>query len=130
VERVQFVVVGLGVNLNAAADDFPPDVAEVATSLMLARGTTVPRALFTAALFTRLEQWLDTWTDEGFGPVRLAWKKLSTILGQEVLVRSEQKELRGVAEDIDESGALILRVDGKLERILAGDVEQVRARKG
>lgn len=130
VERVQFVVVGLGVNLNATADDFPPDVAEVATSLKLARGTTVPRALFTAALFTRLEQWLDTWTEEGFGPVRLAWKKLSTILGQEVLVRSEQKELRGVAEDIDESGALILRVDGKLERILAGDVEQVRARKG
>ena len=33
-------------------------------------------------------------------------------------------------EDIDESGALILRVDGKLERVLAGDVEQVRARKG
>lgn len=129
VERVQFVIVGVGVNLNAAREDFPPEVAEVATSLEQERGTPVPRALFTAALFTRLEQWLDTWTEEGFGPVRLAWKKLSTILGQEVLVRSEQKELRGVAEDLDETGALILRVGGSTERVLAGDVEQVRARK-
>ena len=129
VERVQFVVVGLGVNLNASSDDFPPEVAEVATSLKVARGSAVPRALFTAALLTRLEQWLDTWAEQGFGPVRQAWKKLSTILGQDVLVRSEQKELRGVAEDIDETGALILRVDGKVERVLAGDVEQLRARK-
>ncbi|MEW5737505.1 MAG: biotin--[acetyl-CoA-carboxylase] ligase [Myxococcota bacterium] len=129
VERVQFVIVGIGVNLNASAEDFPPEVAEVATSLMLARGSTVPRALFTAALFTRLESWLDTWTEQGFGPVREAWRKLATILGQEVLVRSEQRELRGVAEDIDETGALILRVGGGVERVLAGDVEQVRARK-
>jgi BirA family biotin operon repressor/biotin-[acetyl-CoA-carboxylase] ligase len=129
VERVQFVVVGLGVNLNASADDFPPEVAEVATSLKLARGSTVPRALFTAALFTRLEHWLDRWTGEGFGPVRDAWRRLSSILGKEVLVRSEQKELRGVAEDIDESGALLLRIGDVVERVLAGDVEQVRARK-
>lgn len=129
VERVQFVVVGLGVNLNASAADFPPDVAEVATSLAVARGSAVPRALFTAALLTRLEHWLDTWTEQGFAPVRTAWKGYSTILGQEVLVRSEQKELRGVAEDLDDSGALILRVGDGTERVLAGDVEQVRARK-
>lgn len=130
VERVQFVVVGLGVNLNATADDFPAELADVATSLKLARGTEVPRALFTAALLTRLEQWLDTWAEQGFAPVRAAWKKLSTILGHEVLVRSEQKELRGIAEDIDEGGALLLRVGDTVERVLAGDVEQVRARKG
>lgn len=129
VERVQFVVVGIGVNLNATAEDFPPEVAGLATSLKLARGAVVPRALFTAALLTRLEQWLDTWNEQGFGPVRDAWKKLSSILGHEVLVRSEQKELRGVAEDIDDGGALLLRVGDSLERVLAGDVEQVRARK-
>ncbi|MEW6431015.1 MAG: biotin--[acetyl-CoA-carboxylase] ligase [Myxococcota bacterium] len=128
-ERVHFVVVGLGVNLNATADDFPPELAEVATSLKLARGTEVPRALFTAALLTRLEQWFDTWAEEGFAPVRAAWKKLSTILGREVLVRGEQNELRGIAEDIDDGGALLLRVGGTVERVLAGDVEQVRARK-
>lgn len=128
-ERVHFIVLGIGVNLNAEASDFPPDVRELATSVALARKQQVPRALFTAALLTKLEQWLDTWQEQGFAPVRERWKALSSILGKEVLVRSDAKELRGVAEDIDESGALLLRVDGRIERVLAGDVEQVRPRK-
>jgi BirA family biotin operon repressor/biotin-[acetyl-CoA-carboxylase] ligase len=129
VDRVHFIVLGIGVNLNVGQGDFPPDVAELATSLMAARGQSVPRALFTAALLTSLEAWLDRWADQGFGPIRSAWRKLSSTLGQEVLVKSDANELRGVAEDIDESGALLLRVGNKLERVFAGDVEQLRTRK-
>ncbi len=129
VERVHFVVLGIGVNLNAELSDFPPEVAELATSVNLTRHNPVHRALFTAALLAKLEQWLDTWTDDGFEPVREAWKTLASTLGQEVLVRADQRELRGIAEDIDPSGALLLRVGDKLERVLSGDVEQVRSRK-
>jgi BirA family transcriptional regulator, biotin operon repressor / biotin---[acetyl-CoA-carboxylase] ligase len=128
-ERVHFLVLGIGVNLNSEADDFPDDVRALATSVLEVKQQKVPRALFTSALLSRLEDWLETWQTEGFGPVREAWKRRSTLLGQDVLVRSEVKELRGVAEDIDESGALLVRVDGRLERVLAGDVEQVRSRK-
>ncbi len=128
-ERVQFIVLGIGVNLNSQLKDLPAEVAEIATSLRLARGQPVPRALFTAALFTKLEQWFDRWADDGFEPVRLAWKRLSSTIGQEVMVRGEKQELRGIAEDIDANGALMLRVGDRLERVLAGDVEQVRPRK-
>lgn len=126
-EQVHFVVLGVGVNLNVRREELPPELAEIATSLCEARGEKVPRALFAAALWTRLEEWLDLHAEEGFEPVRARWKALSCTLGQEVLVRSERRELRGVAEDIDASGALLLRTaDGAVERILAGDVEQVR----
>lgn len=129
VERVHFVILGIGVNLNAELTDFPPEVAQLATSVNLTRRSPVHRALFTAALLAKLEQWLDTWTDDGFEPVRAAWKTLASTLGQEVLVRADQRELRGIAEDIDPSGALLLRVGDTLERVLSGDVEQVRSRK-
>lgn len=130
VERVHFIVLGIGVNLNVDPATFPAEIAEIATSLMAARGQRVPRALFTAALWTKLENWLDRWLDEGFGPVREAWKGLCSTLGQDVLVRSEAKELRGVAEDLDESGALLVRqADGRVERVLAGDVEELRVKK-
>lgn len=128
-ERVHFVVVGIGVNLNCVPADFPDDVRTLATSVLERRGQPVPRALFTAALLTKLETWLDRWTDEGFEPVRAAWKALAPLLGTEVLVKADAKELRGVAEDLDPSGALLVRVDGRLERILAGDVEQLRAKR-
>lgn len=129
-ERVHFVVLGMGVNLNAAPADFPPEVAELATSLAAVRGVPVPRALFAAALLTRLEQWLEVHAQEGFSPVRAAWKGRSSTLGHEVLVRTERTELRGLAEDVDESGALLVRdAQGTVHQVLAGDVEQLRARQ-
>jgi BirA family biotin operon repressor/biotin-[acetyl-CoA-carboxylase] ligase len=126
VERVHFVVLGVGVNLNTAASDFPPEVAEIATSVALHRPSAVHRGLFVAALLSHLESWFEVWTEQGFEPVRHAWKMHSSTLGQEVMVRSENKELKGVAEDMDASGALLLRVGDRIERVLTGDVEQLR----
>ncbi len=129
-DRVHFVVLGVGVNLNVTAADLPAELATTATSLLQERGEPVPRALFTAALWSRLEEWIDRHAEEGFAPVRTAWKALSSTVGAEVLVRTERRELRGIAEDIDESGALLVRTsEGQLERILAGDVEQLRPKK-
>ena len=128
-ERVHFVVLGVGVNLNARPEHFPPELAQTATSLAAALGRTVNRALFTTALWSRLEEWLDLHHEVGFEPVRQRWVELSGTLGQQVRVRTERSELRGVAEDIDTDGALLVRTeDGRLERVLAGDVEQVRPR--
>lgn len=128
-EQIHFVILGVGVNLNARLADFPPEVAEIATSLAEARSQRVPRALFTAALLTRLEQWLEVHKSEGFEPIRAAWKKHSATLGQEVLVKTERREFTGVAEDIDPSGALLVRTkDGTVEKVVAGDVEQLRTR--
>jgi BirA family biotin operon repressor/biotin-[acetyl-CoA-carboxylase] ligase len=129
-DSVHFVVVGVGVNLNAHADDFAPEVAKLATSLWEARGERVPRALFTAALWTRLESWLDRHADQGFEPVRRHWRDLNCTLGEDVLVKTERRELRGVAEDIDETGALLVRTSDGVERVVAGDVEQLRPKLG
>ena len=126
-ERVHFVVLGVGVNLNARSEHFPEELRSTATSLALVRGQRVPRALFAAALWNRLEEWLDLHLETGFGAVRQRWKELSSTLGQDVLVRTDRQEFQGLAEDIDTSGALLVRTeDGSVERVLAGDVERLR----
>ncbi|HZW88094.1 MAG TPA: biotin--[acetyl-CoA-carboxylase] ligase, partial [Myxococcaceae bacterium] len=99
-----------------------------ATSVARVLGRRVNRAAFVSRLLGTLEQWLDTHEQLGFQPVRERWRALSSTLGQEVLVKAERRELRGVAEDIDTDGALLLRTEDGLERVLAGDVEQVRSR--
>jgi len=126
VERVQWLVVGIGVNVNAAADDFPDELRELATSLLIERGDPVPRALFAAALLTALEEWLDRHAAEGFAPVRAAWREMSDTLGREVRVRVGSADLVGLAEDVDETGALLVRTASGLERVVAGDVEMLR----
>ncbi|WNG16478.1 biotin--[acetyl-CoA-carboxylase] ligase [Cystobacter fuscus] len=128
-DQVNFVVLGVGVNLNSGPEDFPPELAETATSLSRVLGRRVNRALFTSSLWGRLEEWMDLHHEVGFEPVRQRWVELSSTLGQEVRVRTDRAELRGVAEDIDAAGVLLVRTpEGRLERVLAGDVEQVRPR--
>ena len=77
---------------------------------------------------TGLEGWLDRHAEEGFGTIRDAWRERSVTLGREVVVRTEGREIAGVAEDIDAQGALLVRGRAGVERILAGDVTLLRPR--
>jgi BirA family biotin operon repressor/biotin-[acetyl-CoA-carboxylase] ligase len=64
------------------------------------------------------------WLGQGFGPVRKAWLERAYGLGQACTARlSEGPGLVGVAEGLDDDGALLLRLDsGEVRRITAGDV--------
>ncbi|MCX5732053.1 MAG: biotin--[acetyl-CoA-carboxylase] ligase, partial [Deltaproteobacteria bacterium] len=79
-----------------------------------------------AALLSTLEQWLDLHAADGFGPIREARRKRSCTLGREVRVDADGGEIAGVAEDIDEAGALLVRTGSGLLRCVAGDVRLVR----
>jgi len=127
-DRVHWVVVGAGVNVNASREDFPEELREEATSVLIERGQPAPRALLAAACFTALEDWLDRHAEEGFAPIREAWRSRSVTLGREVVVDEGGRRLSGVAEDIDDAGALLVRGPAGLERVLAGDVTLVRPR--
>jgi len=127
-DRVEWVVLGVGVNLNARAEDFPADVRGEATSILLERGQPAPRALFAAACFTALEGWLDRHAEGGFAAIREAWRERSATLGREVSVRLDDREIVGTAEDLDETGALLVRTPAGLERILSGEVRLLRPR--
>lgn len=127
-DRVTWVVLGVGVNVNARAEDFPPELRDEATSLLIERGGPAPRALFAAACLTALEEWLDRYAEEGFEPVRGAWRDRSVTLGRQVLVRGDGGDVEGTAVDLDEDGALLVRDGGGIRRILAGDVTLLRPR--
>lgn len=128
-DRVQWVVVGVGVNVNMRREDLPPELADLATSIALERGQPAPRALFAAACLTALEEWLDLHAERGFEPVLAAWRERNVTLGRRVVVRADEGEHEGVAEDLDATGALLVRLDGgAVRRFMAGDVTLLRPR--
>ncbi|HSB21234.1 MAG TPA: biotin--[acetyl-CoA-carboxylase] ligase [Anaeromyxobacteraceae bacterium] len=128
-DRVQWVVLGVGVNLNSRPEDFPEELRPAVTSVAAERGQPVPRALFAAAALALLEEWLDRYAEGGFAAVRDEWRVLSDTLGRQVRVAAEGREIRGLAEDVDESGALLVRTGGgRLEAVRSGEVVHLRAR--
>lgn len=122
-EKVNFVILGIGVNINMAREDFPADLRHPASSLLLESGKPVSRTAFIRSLLENLEELYELYLAEGYPPVREAWLSSCNMLGRRVRVTFHERETEGVATGIDEEGALLVqRDDGKVERVLAGDV--------
>jgi BirA family biotin operon repressor/biotin-[acetyl-CoA-carboxylase] ligase len=68
----------------------------------------------------RLAQWD---RGAGFADIRAAWLARAAGLGEPARVHLPERDVEGVAETLDESGSLLLRLaDGRLERIAAGEM--------
>lgn len=113
-----WVTVGIGVNLAWHPEGMPYPV----TSLV-AHGVTVRPEEFAQWLLARYGYWYGRWQAEGFAPVRAAWLARAQGLGQPVIVRLPDGELRGTFVALDDSGALLLELpDGRRQTVTAGDV--------
>lgn len=123
-DRIHFVILGIGVNLNMEEKDFPKEIRTIATSLRMEMGGPVSRKTFLQTLLSELEVWYTTFLKQGSEIILNAWRERAQIKGRVVRVTSFGKTLTGKAIDIDTDGALILETGfGNPIRILAGDVE-------
>ena len=115
-----FAVVGIGVNLNQT--EFPPELADRATSLRLSLGREMDRAEFAAALLTELNARLGS-LGEGFQTILADAEMRSAVLGQWIELHSGAEVFSGIAEALDGDGNLLIRKeDGILQRMTAGEI--------
>lgn len=128
-DRVDYVVIGIGINVNIAREDFPEELRDTATSLMQMKGTPLPRVAFLQELLRAVDVLYQEVQREGFAPVLAAWRKYAVTLGQTVRVIGPAGEVfEGVAADIDADGALFVDTKMGRRRVLAGDVS-IRPKK-
>lgn len=120
-EKIDYIVIGIGINTGMKKNDFPPDVRDKATSFIL-EGINVSRKDLLAAILAEFEKEYNIVKKEGFGPVLEDWKKLSVTLGQNVRVIFGNDSFTGKAVDIDKDGCLLVDTGNKIERVMAGDV--------
>jgi BirA family biotin operon repressor/biotin-[acetyl-CoA-carboxylase] ligase len=122
-DTVRHVILGIGVDVNLTAADFPPELRKGATSLRIERGQPLDRAALAAAILRELDQDYARATGGGFESLADEWEAQCTTIGHEVLIQVGERKVRGRAESLDPSGALLLRtLHGHLERIMGGDV--------
>jgi BirA family biotin operon repressor/biotin-[acetyl-CoA-carboxylase] ligase len=119
-DRLQQAIVGVGLNVNMKADQLP-DAPTPATSLLVAGGHTVSRAMLLARFLETLEEAYAA-AAAGTSPYQ-AWNERLILRGKMVTIRDEAHTLRGKVVGTDEWGRLLLRVaDGTVRPIAAGDV--------
>ena len=113
-----FVVVGIGINLLSSPrhTEFP------ATSIAEEDFGIVSPAAALECYANHFETWAGRWRQDGFAPIRTAWRARAAALGKPIRVRLERATLQGRFLDIDRRGALLLESAGQLRRISAGEV--------
>ena len=128
---LDYLVLGIGVNLNLRPEDLPEELRTIATSVSAELGRPVAREEFARNLLEAIEaRYLSL--EAGHWPeVLAAWHRWAAIQGQEVTVETGSGLIQGLVRGVDEDGALRV-VDRRTQaecRILAGDVQYVRAAK-
>ena len=116
---VDFLVLGIGVNVNTSFKKLPPE----ATSLRIESSRRMDRTEFIRRMLEELERVYSKFRKEGFASLREECKTLSLILGEWVKISEHHRSIEGLAVDIDEKGALIIRTEGGIfQRVFSGDV--------
>jgi BirA family biotin operon repressor/biotin-[acetyl-CoA-carboxylase] ligase len=117
------VILGIGVDVNLQAAEFPAELRTIATSLKAELGKAVSRAELAVAILRELDADYDRVCSGEFSAVADEWQEHCTTLGQQVVIRIGDRRVCGRAEALGEEGALLLRSEhGHLERVVGGDL--------
>ena len=119
---VEGCVIGIGINCSQQAEDFPPELRNMAASLAMITGSPVSRAGLAAAMLDALHRMNETLID-GKEETLSRYRRDCITLGQEVSLVQGDKVRHGYALDIDSSGALLVCLPtGKVEAVNSGEV--------
>ncbi|WP_400163752.1 biotin--[acetyl-CoA-carboxylase] ligase [Brevibacillus sp. TJ4] len=122
-DRVHYLVIGIGINVNSEESDFPPELAGIATSLRIESGGKVNRLQLLQRFCRNFEQTYDEYLAHGFQPIREEWEALSYTIGRWVKVETVSQKLEGRAIGLDDEGVLLVEDEAGLRhKVYSADV--------
>jgi BirA family biotin operon repressor/biotin-[acetyl-CoA-carboxylase] ligase len=127
--RVDWHVAGIGINVNHTRTDFPPEIRERAVSLRELCHRRLDRAGVLVRIMQGFSRWYERFQVDGLPALLPEWRRRSAILGRVVRVETAGEGYLGTAVELEEDGALRIRLESGAEEVLrAADVHLVQYR--
>jgi len=124
-EKVDWVIIGIGLNVNHSKSDFPDDISSLATSLKInvKNETLLDRSVIAAAIIDEMEKVYRCFIEKGSAWVVREWKKYNITLGKRIKIINHQGETNAEAIDITEDGRLVVKDEnGKEYELYSGEI--------
>ena len=122
-DGIEYIVVGIGINVNNSLSSFPDEIKKTASSLKIELNRPVSRIVFFGRLLEQMEDYYRTFVGGNFSSVLNEWRKLTVTLGNRVESATREGKIYGEAIDIDPDGALMVKDEkGVIHRIISGDI--------
>lgn len=122
-EKVNFLILGVGVNLMQNKDDFPQDIRNKATSMFIETGLKPHRIDILASILSNMNE-LYVGTERGGMPYLIEkWRRYAVGLGEQVIMQKGDDDIvTGKFENISIDGSAIIRLDdGKIQTLFSGE---------
>lgn len=122
-DGIQWVVVGMGINVNFILSEKDGLFNQHATSVEMQLGKKIDRNKFLQQLLFEFEALYHSLLNENILEILHEYRKKSATLGQQVRIENAQNTVEALALDVDETGALLIQyIDKRIEKIIAGEV--------
>lgn len=120
--NVDFLIVGVGLNINSDSSDFSPALKNIAGSLKTATQEEYSRSKIAGMFLNEFFSLYQRYQTEGLKPFLYEWENASQMKGKKVKVDDGIRVFEGLCSGIDANGYLTINVNGKTETVIAGDV--------
>lgn len=121
-DKVHYIIIGIGINANVDIKDLPEDIQNIATSLKAEVHRNISRTQLIKTILEELENILNS-TGGILRNALQSIKELSCTIDTIVKINTGQIQIEGMAIDITENGALLVQTnDGNIQEVIAGDV--------
>ncbi len=123
-DSVSYLIVGIGINLFQKEDDFPDELRDKATSILIEGGKVSCREEVVVKLLQNFDHWYKVLLTSGVTPILERWKDYShRWIGKEVKVVTPEGEFFGISEGVGDDGRFLVRKgDGELKEVWAADI--------
>ncbi|HPV97884.1 MAG TPA: biotin--[acetyl-CoA-carboxylase] ligase [Spirochaetota bacterium] len=125
-DRIDFGIVGIGINVNNAGGSFPPEISATATSILIETGAPANRSAVVRSVLESFERHYRTMISSGAGPILKRWESLSGFMGRRIRSVDPGAVITGVASGMDLNGHLkITDEEGREHILVSGDIEVI-----
>jgi BirA family biotin operon repressor/biotin-[acetyl-CoA-carboxylase] ligase len=122
-DGIEYMVIGIGLNINNPAGDFPEDFRTQPTSVLAEKQRPASRVKLLQGLLVRLENHYFKLQSGNFTDTLAIGKSLSMVIGQEVRLETSNGFVVGQAVDIDDNGFLLVRDEsGLMHTVMSGEI--------
>lgn len=121
-ERLDYLVIGIGLNVNQEPGDFSEEIRPAATSLKLASGRELEREFLLAGFLEKFYEDYRRFFPGNFAPLVQLYKEKVLYLGKPISVDAGGRKIEGIFRDLTPEGYLVLERNGRETLVSAGDI--------
>lgn len=122
-DSIQYVIIGIGLNLNQSSEDFETDIESRATSLRIETNKEWELTPIVQAVLQIFEEKYDHYLDHGFKEVKINWENYGFRMNERLKIKTGQTNWEGIFLGIGEDGALLAeKDDGTIEKIYSAEI--------